>query len=254
LPRGEICYIAGGTQGEERGALRRLASGMHQGLRLEPGDVVILSSRVIPGNERGVNGMVDALLALGVDVRTRHAEPELHVSGHGHRDEQRRMLALTRPRAFVPVHGTRIHMLRHEALARELGVAHTLLMQDGDVARLDADGLTKVGEARTGIVALAGTPSQPVALDDEVLRERRQLGRAGIAFVALDGDRVVVRVRGLPTADALVVEGERAARSALRALGAERGPQAQEMVRRAVRRRLTELLGDKPPVEVVAFD
>jgi ribonuclease J len=102
LPRERLLVLAGGTQAEPGSALRRLSLGQHPALRLEAGDSVLLSSRVIPGNERGVFEMQNDLLRLGVTLHTRVTAPGIHTSGHAARKEQRRMLELVRPRCFLP--------------------------------------------------------------------------------------------------------------------------------------------------------
>ncbi len=124
LPRRALLGVATGTQGEEAAALARLARGEHQAFELVAGDVVVMSSRVIPGNEAAVVRVMGDLLRRGVELRTWWSDRAVHVSGHAHRDEQRRMIELVRPRAFVPLHGTLHHLFRHAELAREHCVAH----------------------------------------------------------------------------------------------------------------------------------
>ncbi|MDH4281998.1 MAG: ribonuclease J, partial [Myxococcales bacterium] len=113
LPRGEVLILAGGTQGERASALTRLARDEHARVHLEAGDTVILSSRIIPGNEVGVFDIINRFERRGVEVITRDEHPEIHASGHGSREEQRTMIRIVRPEAFVPVHGTHHHRRRH---------------------------------------------------------------------------------------------------------------------------------------------
>ena len=253
LAPNQVVYAATGTQGEPRAALRRLASDQHGELRLEPGDTVVLSSRVIPGNERPVQTMVGDLLRLGVRLRTRTTDPKLHVSGHGYREELRKMLSLVRPEAFIPLHGTPLHLQRHAALARAAGVDQVLVLNDGEVAQLTVEGIGMATSVPVGKVAMAAG----IELHDSVLHERRILGRSGVVFVvAARGPgaavRVEVRVKGLPLAEQSAQEATRAARVALTAKGRPRNAPTDEAerVRRAVRRALGELLGRRPPVEV----
>jgi ribonuclease J len=254
MPRESVVYAASGTQGEWRGALRRVASGSFPDVRLERGDEVIMSSRVIPGNERQVFAMLNDLAAQGVVLHTRELEVEVHVSGHAQRDEQRRLLELLRPRYFVPLHGTRLHLERHASLARETGVEATLVLENGQRARLDGEGLRRDGAVPAGSVATDGR----FELTDEILRERRKLGRAGLVVVVIDPQRaepvVGVTLRGLPDAESLRPTVARAARHALLASEPElRGLDAIERVRRVVRWRLREALGRRPVVEVIAL-
>jgi ribonuclease J len=247
LPREEVVYIASGTQGQSRSALRRIAGRTHHELRLEAGDEVLLSSRIIPGNERSVVAMVDALLAQGVAVRSRITVPLIHASGHAHREELRRFLEAVRPRSFIPLHGTRLHLSRHAELAREVGVTDVMSLHDGETARLDGDGLHGDAPIASGRVATAFGD----ALDDEVIRQRRQIGRAGIVVVAVSDDRVLVSLRGVPQPE----EGERRALLTTRRILAEAGEPVspadlQERIRRAVRNQIADMIGYKPLVEV----
>jgi ribonuclease J len=233
--------------------LRRIASGKHPALRLAPGDLVALSSRIIPGNERAVHRMVDDLMALGAEVRTSRTDPDIHVSGHAYRGEQERMIELIRPQAFIPVHGTRLHMERHASLARDLGVERVLTLVDGEAAALDAEaGLVRDGAVPAGKVAT----NAGVTLDEETLRERRKLGRSGVVTLTVvrgAGEPVMtVYARGVPRYDDVVAEAARSARRAL--AGSESADRAGERIRRAVRRSLGDLLGERPTVDVSVVD
>lgn len=200
IPRERLLVIASGTQAERNSALMRLANGTHQHLRLDEGDMVVLSSRIIPGNDRPVYDLMGDLLRAGVKLVTRVTDRRVHASGHAHRDEQRRMIELTRPRAFMPVHGTLHHLFRHAELAREAGVGEVLIAENGEVVELTADGApAKAGRVPVGKVATFNGEE----LSDEVIRERAQLGRGGVACVALVLDR-----RGaLVTAPAITSRG-----------------------------------------------
>ncbi|MEZ4444110.1 MAG: ribonuclease J [Polyangiaceae bacterium] len=251
LPRREVAVLASGTQGEARGALRRLASASHPALRLEPGDCVALSSRVIPGCERAVYRMVDDLLRLGVEVRHAGTDPDIHVSGHAQRGDQTRMIELCRPRAFMPIHGTRAHLERHAALASSLGVTQTLIVENGEVARLTREGLARDGAVVAGKVAT----NAGLVLDDETLRERRQLGRGGIVFVVVEvaAEAARVTLRGIPHG-AEVIEAARVIAVREMRQGASRSLRLAERVRRAVRRELERILGQRPVVEVTVIE
>jgi ribonuclease J len=130
--------------------------------------------------------MMGDLLRAGVRLVTRITDRRVHASGHAHRDEQRRMIELTKPRAFLPVHGTLHHLFRHAELAREAGVGEVLIAENGDVVEIAADAApVKAGRAPVGKVATFGGEE----LSDEIIRERAQLGRGGVACVALVLDR-----------------------------------------------------------------
>src|SRR5690606_2772617 len=221
------------------------------------GDDVILSSRIIPGNERGVFEMMADLLRRGVDLRSRISDPDVHTSGHAGRSEQLRMLELTRPRAFLPVHGTLHHLLRHAELARSWGVAETLVIENGRVARFDGASLVDEGQVPHGKVAVAigGEP-----MTEEALRRRAELGRAGLITVALAVDDRLellappeLRARGVPGID----DEPRATRQLaaeiarrIERVRTQRNADIEEEVRRAIRRRVFDLCGGRPVVEV----
>ncbi|MFT3766756.1 MAG: ribonuclease J [Minicystis sp.] len=186
IPREKLLVIASGTQAERGSALMRLANGTHPSLRLDEGDMVILSSRIIPGNDRPVFDLMGDLLRIGVELVSRVTDRRVHASGHAHRDEQRRMIELTRPRAFVPVHGTLHHLFRHAELARGAGVNEVLIAENGDVIEIgEGAAPAKAGRVPVGKVATFNGDE----LSDEVLRDRAQLGRGGVACVSLVLDK-----------------------------------------------------------------
>jgi len=256
LPKRQILAVATGSQGEKMAALARLSRGDHSALDLAKGDVVVLSSRVIPGNEPEVMQVMNGLLRREVDVRSWHSNRAVHVSGHAHRQEQRRMLELVMPRAFVPVHGTLHHLRRHAELAREVGVSAVTVLENGDVATLEADGVRKTARVPSGRVYVAAGRVLPA----KVIAERAALASLGAVHVAvaldpqgrLAGD-VAVTTRGVvdPDGDGALVEAARKeARSAFEALLALGEPlddaRIAETMRLAVRRTLAKALGFKP--------
>jgi len=186
LPRERVLCVASGTQAERMSALVKLAAGTHPVLRLDPGDVVILSSRIIPGNDRPVFDLMDELLRSGIDLRTWITDRRVHASGHAHREEQTRMIELTRPRSFVPIHGTYRHLVRHAELARDAGVSDVLVAENGEVVELEhAKALGKGRRVAVGRVATYAGAELP----DEVLRERAMAGRSGLVFASIVVDR-----------------------------------------------------------------
>ena len=137
LPAAEVFAIATGSQGERGAAISRLAAGNHPDLDLEPGDTVLFSSRVIPGNERALEALDARLQAMGVNViHDVSGEPPIHASGHPARDELKDMYSWIRPQIAVPVHGEPHHLDAHAALAKELGIPVQLNGRNGDLYRL----------------------------------------------------------------------------------------------------------------------
>jgi ribonuclease J len=256
MKRERVLILAGGTQAERLSAMRRLADGVHPLLTLQEGDTVILSSRVIPGNDRPVIAMINAMHRHGLTVHSRITVPGVHTSGHAGRSEQTRMLELARPRCFMPVHGTLHHLLRHAELGRSLGVAETVVIENGSVVGFDGQHASKIDQVHSGRVPIAMGGE---ALSSENLQRRQELGRIGIATVALalDGRKLlgppVVSTRGIPAVDgdepalrSLALEAARAVEQ----FREGRGLVLQEHVRRTVRRKLEDLSGTRPVVEV----
>jgi ribonuclease J len=255
-PRDELIVLAGGSQAEPASAMVRLAKNVHPQLRIDSGDTVILSSRIIPGNERAVHSMVADILRCGARLHTASTNPDVHTSGHAGRSEQRRMIELIEPRAFLPLHGTLPHLLRHEELAREQGIAQTLVVENGTATLLHPGGLRSDGEVPHGKIAI-GFGGEPLAA--EHLRRRGELGRSGVVTisVALDRHRTIVSgpvisSRGVPAVDDDDVSLRSVARAVARSLERIRrqGGDPAEEIRRAARRELFELCGSRPIVEV----
>ncbi len=186
VPRDQLLVVATGTQGEAPAALARLSRNDFAELRLSAGDRVLLSSRVIPGNERPVYDLVNALERRGVEVRFQRTHPGIHVSGHAHRAEQRTMMELTRPESFVPVHGTYLHLRHHADLAREVGIGDVRVVENGTVLELTADSLEIVGEVPVGRVEIDSSLEE---VTPEMLKDRALLAELGVAFAVVQLSR-----------------------------------------------------------------
>jgi ribonuclease J len=258
LPRDRVLGIATGTQGETRAALARLAHRDHPAFDLAAGDTVILSSRVIPGHEPEVYALMGDLLRSGVHLKSWISDRGVHVSGHAHSAEQRRMIELVRPKSFVPVHGTLHHLHRHAELARGCGVGDVTILENGEVGVLEGDGLHKEGRVPHGRVHVwAGRVVPP-----SVIRERQSIAQEGVALVVVTVDgrgdpvgEVAIQTRGIldPNVSAGLLAGaQRDAHDALQELPRS-GPgrsndeaAISEAVRLAVRRAFARALGFKP--------
>src|SRR5690348_1407700 len=187
IPRDRILLICTGSQGEPRAALARIAREDHPNIVLETGDVVIFSSRIIPGNEKAINRLQNALLRLGVAVVT-DEDHFTHVSGHPYRDELVRMYQMIRPRVAIPVHGEARHLIGHAALARECQVPEALVIENGDMVRLDRAGGARVDEVPVGRIGSDGKSLLPIG--GVVLQQRRRLGNDGSVVATLVVDRL----------------------------------------------------------------
>jgi ribonuclease J len=260
IPRDRIVMICTGSQGEPRAALSRIARNDHPHVTLETGDVVIFSSRIIPGNEKSINRLQNALVRLGVEIVTEE-DHFVHVSGHPARDELVRMYQMVRPQIAVPVHGEARHLIAHAELAGECQVQQPLVIQNGDMVRLAASGASIVDEVPVGRLASDGKGLLPV--DGTALKDRRRVTFNGSAVATLVLDR-----RGEPLAPPKistigVVEpaAAEAAAPALRSAvehalddlsaSLRRDDETvRDAARRALRRILNERFGKRPLIEI----
>lgn len=186
LPRSRVLYLVTGSQGEPRAALVRIALGQHPRAKLDAGDTVIFSSKIIPGNERVLFNLHNLLVDQGVEVITEE-DHFVHVSGHPCRDEIEQMYRWMRPKIAVPVHGEARHLHAHVRLARQLGVPETLLIANGDMVSLAPGPAKVIEQVPTGRIAVED--SDLVAANDELYRVRRRLMSHGTIMVGLVLDR-----------------------------------------------------------------
>lgn len=182
LPRDQVLLICTGSQGEPRAALSRIARDDHPRIKLDRGDNVIFSSRIIPGNEVGIGHLQNQLAMMGLDIITER-DRFVHVSGHPARDELMQMYQWIRPQIAVPVHGESRHLIAHAELARTCQVPHTPVIANGDILRLSADGAEIVGQVQTGRLTREGTDL--IALDDDNIRDRARMLWNGSAVLTL---------------------------------------------------------------------
>jgi ribonuclease J len=260
IPRDKILMICTGSQGEPRAALARIAREDHPNVTLESGDVVIFSSRIIPGNEKSINRLQNALVRLGVEIVTEE-DHFVHVSGHPARDELVRMYQMVRPRVAIPVHGEARHLVAHADLAKECQVQQPLIIQNGDVVRLTPDGAAIVDEVPVGRLASDGKGLLP--LGGNALKDRRRITLNGSAVATLVVDRQG-RIAASPAISLIGLVEETAAGAALPYFrdAVERGfnelqagqrrndDAVREAVRRALRRAINDRFGKRPLIEI----
>ncbi|WP_175429596.1 ribonuclease J [Azospirillum argentinense] len=183
VPRDKLVLVCTGSQGEPRSALARIASDDHPQVSLQRGDVVIFSSREIPGNERAIGRMQNLLVSQGIRIVTADEAP-VHVSGHPAQDELVRMYQWVRPRIAMPVHGEQRHQLEHAKLARACQVPEALVPGNGDLIRLAPDAPPRVvAQVRSGRMALDG--KRLIPLDTGLMRARHRMVHNGAAVVTL---------------------------------------------------------------------
>ena len=199
IPRESLLILCTGCQGEERGALSRIAFHDHRHIGLEAGDTVIFSSKIIPGNERTIGRVQNRLIFEDVKVIT-EKDHFVHVSGHPARDEMAEYYGWVRPQISVPVHGEARHLKRHAEFAKTLGISQAPVIENGDVLRLSPGPVEVIDHVHAGRLALDG--GRLTSLDSRAVQRRRRMMYNGIAFVVLVLDennelivdpRVVVR-------------------------------------------------------------
>ena len=263
LPRDQVVLAVTGSQGEANAALARIAAGNHPEIELDPGDTVIFSSRVIPGNEKSIARIQNGLARRGIEIIT-EKDHFVHVSGHPARDELAEMYGWVKPPVLVPIHGETRHLIEHERFAREQKIPHTLVAENGAMVRLHPGPAEIVDHVTTGRFAVEGKRLLPVTGD--VMRARRRIGASGIAVatIVLDDDgRLIAEPRLLLPGllDGLAEDGEdEIIERAVSAMGdavdrlsnAARGrdEDVEAAARRALRRILREEFGRRPLAEI----
>ena len=195
----KLCIMISGTQGEPMSALSRAAVNNHKFAKIDAGDTVLMSSRVIPGNEKGIYRVIDHLERR--DAKVIHDDGTqglIHVSGHASQEELRLMINLVRPKFFIPVHGDYRHLKRHAELAGAMGVVEkVILLEDGDILDLDKNTAVKNGKVTTGRVCIDSGGSIEV-VEDVVIRDRQHLSEDGILLPIIAINKSTGQVEGLP--------------------------------------------------------
>jgi ribonuclease J len=199
-PREKTTVIVSGTQGEPMSALSRVSVDNHRHLSVEPGDTVVLSARIIPGNEKAIFRMINHLAKRGTELVYGAMNPPVHVSGHGSSDEMKLILNLVRPRYFVPVHGEYRQMSVHASMAQHLhtsGLKETFVLETGETLVIDEHGARRGDRVTVGRVCIdSGTIDEFV--DDIVIRDRRHLSEDGFVLPIVAIDKHTGIPEGLP--------------------------------------------------------
>ena len=257
LPRGDILIVATGGQGEPRAALSRVAEDNHP-LSLERGDVVLFSSRQIPGNEIAI-GMVQNRLAEGGIIMVTDRQSMIHVSGHPGRPELEALYSWIRPEILVPVHGEVRHMMEQARLGRASGIPHNIYQRNGDIVRLAPGEPQRVAQVHTGRLVLDGDIIVPA--DGDAVTMRRRLARDGVLTVIIaPGGRAIIESAGLPLDEDYEAFRAEAVADVEKALGRLKGSRAREAstvseaARLAARRAAQRWSGKKPQTRVVLIE
>jgi ribonuclease J len=256
LPPNKIMLLCTGSQGEARAAIARIAEDNHPNIALEKGDLVVFSSRTIPGNEKDVALVHNNLAKLDVDVLTAD-DALVHASGHPRQDELRLMYEWLKPKALVPMHGEARHLRAHAVFARKCGIGQALIPKDGTIMRLAPGPLENLDEVACGRLHVDGKLIVPA--EDGPARQRRKVSMAGIVFIsiALDekhqlADDMQITCDGLPSGlEAELLEAaEEAFETMPRPRRKDEGTLA-ETIRVAVRRCADQIWGKKPICKVL---
>ncbi|HZY73374.1 MAG TPA: ribonuclease J [Edaphobacter sp.] len=225
-PANKLCIMISGTQGEPMSALSRAAVDNHKFAHIDAGDTVLMSSRVIPGNEKSIYRVIDHLERRDAKViYDDGASGLIHVSGHGSQEELRLMINLVRPKFFIPVHGDYRHLKRHIELAGSMGVVEkTVLLEDGDVLELDRNSAAKTGKVTVGRVCIDSGGASNDVVEDLVIRDRRHLSEDGIVLPIIAISKMTGLVDSLPE---IVMRGMAVAEEGLI-------PEARQIVQRTL--------------------
>src|SRR5205085_789769 len=196
----KVCVLISGTQGEPMSALSRAAVDNHKHARIETGDTVMLSSRIIPGNEKSIYRMIDHLYRRGANVIYEDgSSPPVHVSGHASQEELKLIINLVKPRYFIPIHGEYRQVKRHGELAASMhgAVGQVLMLESGDVLEFDELGARKAAQVAVGRVCI-DSGSLGEVVEDLIIRDRRHLSADGIVLPILAINKLTGRVETAP--------------------------------------------------------
>src|SRR6476661_5861345 len=180
----KVCVMISGTQGEPMSALSRAAVDNHKHAKIEKGDTVVLSSRIIPGNEKAIYRMIDHLFRREAHVIYEDgSSPPIHVSGHASQEELKLIINLVKPRYFIPVHGEYRQLKLHAELAASMhrSVGSVMLIESGDILELDELGARKAGRANVGRICI-DSGSRTDVVEDLVIKDRRHLSEDGFVL------------------------------------------------------------------------
>ena len=254
----KVLYLCTGCQGEPRAALANISYGTGA-VKPVKGDVVVFSSRVIPGNEQAIANIQNRFIAKGIEVVT-VKDALVHVSGHCGRKDMEKLYGFLKPEIAVPVHGEAAHLFEHADLAKACGVERTVILKDGDVLRLDADEPEVIGEVKTGV--LARDRKQIIPLNAGILKQRRRMIDDGtvVATVVLDKKGGVVgtvqfsAVGFIEADNPVMAQMDKAVKQALSGLSVadlkENDQAVFDTVKSAVRHVVVETHGRRPLVDV----
>src|SRR6202522_4302115 len=200
FPPEKVCVLISGTQGEPMSALSRAAVDNHKHAKIEKGDTVVLSSRIIPGNEKTIYRMIDHLFRREAYVIYEDGTtPPIHVSGHGSQEELKLIINLVRPKYFIPIHGEYRQLKLHAEMAGAMhsSVGKVMLIESGDILEIDEHGARKAGRVNVGRVCI-DSGSRTDVVEDVIVKDRRHLSEDGIVLPIIAINKLSGRVEASP--------------------------------------------------------
>jgi len=203
----KVCVLISGTQGEPMSALSRAAVDTHKHAKIEKGDTVMLSSRIIPGNEKAIYRMIDHLFRREAHVIYEDgSSPPVHVSGHASQEELKLIINLVKPRYFIPIHGEYRQLKLHAELAAAMhgSVGKVVLLESGVVLEFDELGARKTGRVNVGRVCI-DSGSRTDVVEDLIIKDRRHLSEDGIVLPIIAINKLTGRVES--TSPEIVTRG-----------------------------------------------
>lgn len=255
MPDNQICILATGSQGEQYAALTRMSSGDHRWVKIKPGDTVILSASIIPGNDAPVSSTINNLYREGADV-FRGKDFDVHVSGHAGQEELKLMFAITKPKYFVPIHGTFEHLVTHARIAQSMGIdaKNIFVAEDGDFVEI-ANGQAKLQQNRVESTYVLVDGSGIGDVGNIVLRDRQAMAKEGIFAVILTVEHKTGKLVTSPdiisrgfvymrAAEDLIFKARQEVKNIF-ARHNERYPMSVEQIKRSIRDDLGEFLYQK---------
>lgn len=196
----KVCVMISGTQGEPMSGLSRAAVDNHKHAKIEKGDTVVLSSRIIPGNEKAIYRMVDHLFRREAHViYDDGSNPPVHVSGHASQEELKLIINLVKPQYFIPIHGEYRQLKRHAELAKSMhgAVGSVMMIESGDILEFDELGARKAGRVNVGRVCIDSNSMGDV-VEELIIRDRRHISEDGIVLPIIAINKLTGRVEGPP--------------------------------------------------------
>ncbi len=189
----EIVIIVTGSQGEPMSVMSRIAMNEHPHIKVKEGDIVILSARIIPGNERAIGRIINHLMRRGADVKYEKVS-DIHVSGHASKEELKLMMNMVKPKYFMPIHGEYRFLKYHANLAKKSGIPeeNIFILENGDVLEVTSSGITRRGKIQSGRVFIDGKGVGGV--EDFVLRDRRRLAHDGVVIILVGIEKLTKKI------------------------------------------------------------